>query len=214
MPSQPFRSRLYLIVGSVAALGASEQAGTLREQVAAALAGGAGCVQYHGGHLSARQMVDEAAGLVAQCRRAQVPLVVRGRVDVALAATAEGVHVDADDVPVAHARRLMGPRALVGVSVSSIADALEAQREGASYVAIGPVFGPAEVPRPLITPQTLREYAARVGIPICIMGGITLGNVEALADLPAALIGVNSAVISPRELEAAAGRLVRRLSLA
>ncbi|MEN6301979.1 MAG: thiamine phosphate synthase [Armatimonadia bacterium] len=201
------RSRLYFVVGAGRAQGRS-----LRDLVQAAVAGGAGMVQYDGTGLSTREMVTEATELVWACRQAKVPMVVYGRCDVALACTAEGVHVEGDDMPVALARRLMGPSAIVGVTARCLADAREAERQGATYVSIGPVFASATDPeRAVVGLQGLEEIQAAVRIPVCAIGGIRVENVSELRYSPAQMVAVVSAISQAEDPMGATRELVERL---
>lgn len=111
----------------------------------------------------------EAARLVAATA---VPVVVSGRVDVALAVGAAGVHLPEQDLPVAEARRLL-PDGLVGRSVHSLGAAREAEAEGADYVVFGPVFETASHPgQPAAGLDRLREVTQGLAIPVLAIGGL------------------------------------------
>lgn len=201
------RSRVYFVVAARPAQGRP-----LRDLVEAAVAGGAGMVQYDGTGLSTREMVTEATELVWACRQAKVPMVVYGRCDVALACTAEGVHVGGEDMPVALARRLMGPAAIVGVTARCLADARESERQGATYVSVGPVFpSPSHPERVIVGLQGLEEVQAGVRIPICAMGGIRVENVGELRHAPADIVAVVSAISQAEDPLWATRELVERL---
>jgi thiamine-phosphate pyrophosphorylase len=102
-----------------------------------------------------------------------VPLVVNARIDLAMAARAQGVHLPEADLPVSAARRLLGDRALVGRSVHSIAAALEAQAQGADYVVFGPIFASGSHPeQPPVGIDALRELAAALSVPVLAIGGV------------------------------------------
>lgn len=101
--------------------------------------------------LPTRQLVDTAAQLAQHCQRRQIPLLIASRVDVALAVLAAGVFLQPEDMPVAFARRILGPEAIIGVACYSLADAREAQKQGASFVSF-----PAQLLAQL--PQLLRHH--------------------------------------------------------
>lgn len=204
-----FRSRLYFVAGT-----ALTSAHTLLQQVDAALAGGAGMVQYVPGDQTTRETVALAVELVMRCRKSRVPLIVCGRVDLALAATADGVHLGGDDMPVAFARRMLGPHATIGVTIRSRADAREAERQGASYLGIGPIFPTLDLPGLALGTRVIGELAEATPLPLCAMGGITLDNAMQLAPTPAALIAVSCPLTSAREAQRAAHSLAQRLQLA
>jgi len=138
---------------------------------------GATVLQLRDPDASARALEREAAGLVAA---APVPVVVSGRADLALAAGAAGVHLPERDLPVAAARRLLGPGRLVGRSVHSAAAAREAADDGADYVVFGPVFASASHPgRAPAGLEALREVVAGTPIPVLAIGGVDAGRAAA-----------------------------------
>ena len=201
------KSRLYFITDEQSSHGRS-----VEETVRLAIEGGVGLVQYREKSKTIRQMVDEAGDLMRLARKARVPFIVNDRVDVALAATADGVHLGSDDMPAAVARRLMGPRAIVGVTVSSAADALEAQRQGASYVAIGPIFPSATKPDVCaVGVEAIAQIAAAVKLPVCAIGGITAQNIGQLRDTATALVAVVSAITAAQDPRAAARALLQAM---
>lgn len=115
--------------------------------VRAAIEAGAGMVQYRPKHLPTRDMVEQATGLVRITRASRVPLIINDRVDLALAVGADGVHLGADDMPIGHARRMLGPAAVIGATVHGVADTRIAQDEGATYLLVGPL-NPDETDEP------------------------------------------------------------------
>ena len=174
-----------------------------------------GVVQYRAKEATTQRMYEDTRALLAVTRLARVPLIVNDRVDVALAAGADGVHVGQTDLPVAVARRLMGPYAVLGVTVDTVEQARQAERDGASYVAVGPVFpSPTKPECPAIGPASVAAMRGAVQIPVCAIGGITAENLAALADAAPDLVAVISAIneapnpgMAARELVAAAHAL-------
>jgi len=162
-------------------------------------------VQYREKGKTTRDMVEEAIRLVALTRRAKVPLVINDRLDVALAVGADGVHVGTEDMPVAIARRLMGPDAIVGATVDGPDQARAAERDGADYVAIGPIFPSPTKPECMaVGIQAIAEVADAVALPVCAIGGITTHNVALLGEQPAALVAVISGITAADDPRAAA----------
>ena len=106
---------------------------TLAACVAAALAGGATCVQLREKGASTAAVAAQARALLPLCRAAGAPLIVNDDVEAALLAGADGVHVGQGDAACAEARAALGPDAVVGVSVQTAAQALAAQEAGADY---------------------------------------------------------------------------------
>ena len=131
---------------------------------------GATVLQLRDPDATPRALERQAERLV---RDAERPVVVNSRVDVALAAGAAGAHLPEADLPVAAARRLLGPSRLIGRSVHSAAAAQEAEAQGADYVVFGPVFASAtHQEHPPQGLDALREVARAVAIPVLAVGGM------------------------------------------
>ncbi|GIE86630.1 thiamine phosphate synthase [Actinoplanes regularis] len=123
----------------------------------------------------------EAVGI---CRAAGAMCLVNDRVGVALAAGADGVHVGADDLPVAAARRVLGPGAVVGATCRTAESARTAVADGATYLGVGPAFDTSTkdgLPPPLGPERVAAVAAAVPGTPVLAIGGITLNRVPLLA---------------------------------
>lgn len=137
MEKQAVDYSLYLVTDSTAAILGDRR---LDEVVEAALRGGVGVVQLRDKTSDTAALVATARRLHAVTRRHGVPLLVNDRVDVALAAGCEGVHVGQDDMDLSLARRLLGPDAIIGVTVGTVDEALRACEGGADYLGIGTVY--------------------------------------------------------------------------
>lgn len=112
---------------------------------------------------------------------ARVPVIMNDRVDLAIAAGADGVHLGQDDVPVKDARRMLGTRAVLGVSCQSYEHARQAQAQGADYIGFGSVF--KTLTKPERNPMNLdlfRKIAREISIPVFAIGGITPENIPDL----------------------------------
>ena len=167
--------------------------------------GGATLVQLRDKRSDTRPMVQLARAIKAALAPFKIPLLVNDRVDVALASGADGVHVGQQDMTVEDARRLLGPRAIIGLSIKTVAQAEAAPLDLLDYVGVGGVFATSskDNPNPPIGPAGLARIAevfrrrAR-GFPLCGIAGINAGNAgEAIA---AGADGV--AVISALSLQA------------
>jgi thiamine-phosphate pyrophosphorylase len=176
--------------------------------VRAACAGGAGVIQLR------RKGDDglETLRLAERCRAvtadAGVLFVVNDRLDVAMAAGADGVHLGQDDLSVAVARRLW-PGRIVGQSTHSVEQAMQAEREGADYIGVGPVHAtPTKPGRPAVGLEYVRAASARVRIPWFAIGGIDAGNVAAVIAAGARGVAVVRAVCDAHDVEAATRELL------
>ena len=176
--------------------------------------GGATLVQLRDKVGSTRQMIERARALVAALTGSGVPLIVNDRVDVALAAGAEGVHVGQDDMAVADARRLLGRDAIIGLSIKTDEQARHAPLDLLDYVAIGGVFTTVskDNPDPPVGVAGLRRIAgivrARVrDFPVCAIAGIDAGNAAQVIAAGADGVAVISALSRESEPSQAAERL-------
>jgi thiamine-phosphate pyrophosphorylase len=142
---------------------------------------GAATVHLREKDLGGRALLDLARALRAATRAGGHALIVNDRLDVALAAGADGVHLPSAGVPPAEARRLLGPGALVGVSCHSADDVRRARDAGADWATFGPVFDTPSKRR-YGAPLGLAALgdAARLGLPVVALGGVEPGNVAAV----------------------------------
>lgn len=158
------------------------------------LAGGARLIQLRDKDISAREMFEAAQSCLKLTRAAGAMLIINDRVDVAMAADADGVHLGQDDLTVAEARVLVGPEKIIGISTHSIAQVEAALETSANYIAVGPIFPTATKnnPDPVVGLELVRQARTLTSLPLVAIGGITL---ETAAEVMAA--GANSvAVIS------------------
>lgn len=189
----------------------ADVAGRSHEEVAAAaLAGGATVLQLRDKRMSAAALYRVACRLRELTRRAGIPLIINDRVDVALAADADGVHLGPDDLPLEAARRVLGPRRIIGASVGTVAEAIRAEREGATYLGVGPVFATATKADagPAVGVERVAAVVRAVGIPVVGIGGITPENAAEVLRAGAAGVAVISAVAAAPDPTAAARALL------
>ncbi|MDQ7012731.1 MAG: thiamine phosphate synthase [Planctomycetota bacterium] len=163
-----------------------------------AMDGGADCVQLREKTLETGELVERARALVALARPRGVRVVVNDRVDVALAAGADGVHVGQGDMGVRDVRRLAGNSLLVGVSTGSVEEARAAAAAGADYCGVGPMFVSTTKRKPRVAGvEYLRGYlgdGACARVPHLAIGGITPGNVGGLVEAGCRGVAVSSVV--------------------
>jgi thiamine-phosphate pyrophosphorylase len=183
------------------------------ERVAAAVRGGVGVVQLR----------DRAAGVAELLERAQAlrralpgtHLLINDRADLVLATCADGVQLPAAGLPVAAARRLLGPAALVGRSVHSVAEAQAAEVEGADFLLVGTVYATASHPGKVPEgPALLEAVAAAVRLPFYAVGGITAANAADCIRRGAHGIAVIRAITEAADPEAAAHQLLAAVEAA
>ena len=174
MSSRPRVSfRLYLITDRHVVKGGDLVAAC--EAALSAAPSGTVALQLREKDLPARELYELALRLRGICTRARAPLIVNDRVDVALAADADGVHLPFDSIGVSMARKLLGTNRLIGVSSHSPPDVSGAAREGADFAVFGPIFDPLSKPAagPAWGASGLNAACRAGAIPVFALGGIT-----------------------------------------
>lgn len=206
--NKPADYSLYLVTDRDLSLGRSHH-----EVVAAAVEGGVSCVQLREKKLDTRDFVEEARRLKRLLEDYGVPLIINDRIDVALAAGADGVHLGQKDMLVADARRLLGENAIIGVSAESVEDAVRAEKEGADYIAISPVYATATKPDTAapLGPSGIGAIRKVVRLPLIGIGGIDDANIADVVAAGADGIAVISAIVAAPSPKEAALLLRRRM---
>jgi thiamine-phosphate pyrophosphorylase len=155
----------------------------LERFLAACIRGGVDVVQLREKELDARPLLARARLALRVCRGLGVPFVLNDRPDLALEVGADGVHVGQDDAPPALARRLLGDRAVVGLSTHAPAELDAAAGEPVDYVSVGPVVPtPTKPGRPGTGPEYVRYAASSAGVPWFVTGGATPETVRPLVE--------------------------------
>ena len=201
---------LYVIVDPELARGRGEL-----EVAQAAIRGGASVIQLRDKKRDKGEVLPVARRLKQACAQANVLFIVNDHPDLALAADADGVHLGQHDLPVLEARRILPLDRLVGCSTALFEEALQAERQGADYIAVGTIYATAT--KAVIRPaglETLRRVKAAVSVPVVAIGGINEGNAAKVAGAGADAIAVVSAVVSADDVEEAARRLTSKLESA
>ena len=184
----------------------------LLEKVRAAFMGGARLLQYRNKTASADLRLAQGRALRALCREFRVPLIVNDHLELAIALDADGLHVGSEDGSASDARRRMGTGKILGISCYGRLDsALDAVRDGATYVAFGG-FYPSQVMRSgaARTPISLLAEAKRaLKVPVVAIGGITPDNAPPLLAAGADSVAVISALFAEPDVRGAAQRFAR-----
>jgi len=171
-----------------------------------ALAAGVDMIQLRDKAPDLRRLLTQARRIRALCAARGALFIVNDRVDLALAAGADGAHVGQEDLPAESARRLLGPDRILGVSTHDLAQAVAAVAAGADYIGFGPMFG-TRTKDTGYTPRgtaMLREVHRAVAVPILAIGGITLATVADVIAAGATAPAVISAIAGAPDMAAAA----------
>lgn len=182
------------------------------ERVERALQGGVTCVQLRRKDAPSRQLLEEAYQLKRLCRQYQVPLIINDRADIAALCGADGLHLGQSDLPIAEARRIVGPDMPIGISAKTVEQAKQAEQEGAAYLGVGAIFPTRTKSDTYVLPEeTWQEIVRSVSIPVVLIGGITRETFPRIQNQVPAGIAVVSAILSADDPYEAANHFRRQL---
>ena len=181
---------------------------SIEECVEKSLKGGVSVVQIREKDCSGKEFLQIAKSVKEITKRYNVPLIINDRVDVAIAVGADGVHVGQDDLPCAIVRSMVGEDMIIGVSASSLTEALKAQQDGADYIGVGAMFATdTKTDAKVVTMEELDRIRREVSIPIVVIGGINKTTLPDFIGKGIDGIAVVSAVVSQNDVESAAREL-------
>lgn len=185
---------------------------SLYEQVEAALKGGVSCVQLREKELDDKGFLEEAMEISALCKQYGVLFFINDNVEIAIKCHADGIHVGQEDMDVAQVRRTVGQDMIIGVSVHSVEEALDAVQNGADCLGVGAMFSTStKTDADILPKETLRDICAAVDIPVVAIGGIGKSNISQLAGTGVDGVALVSAIFSADDIESEC-RMLRRLS--
>ncbi len=181
---------------------------SIEECVEHAIQGGVTIVQLREKDCSSREFYELALRVKRVTKQYQVPLIINDRVDIALAADADGVHVGQKDLPCQEVRRLVGEKKIVGVSAANRVAALQAAADGADYIGVGAVFATGtKQDAVVIAPEELAAIRQAVSIPMVAIGGIQKQTLPLLKGTGIDGVAVISAIVAQPDVEQAAREL-------
>jgi thiamine-phosphate pyrophosphorylase len=178
---------------------------TLRDAVESAIRGGCTVVQVREKTAESLEFFETARGVKALTDRHRVPLIINDRIDIALAVDADGVHVGQRDLPAGEARRIIGPDKILGVSASSLDEALAAVEAGADYLGVGAVFATGtKAGADIAAMDELRRIRGKISVPIVAIGGINKTTAPMFKGVGIDGFAIVSAIMGAPDIEAAA----------
>lgn len=181
---------------------------TLPEVVKEALEGGATFLQIREKNLVYPEFVKLATEVKAVTDAYHIPYVVDDDVELAKEIDADGVHIGQSDLALVEARRVLGPDKIIGVSAHSVAEAIEAERNGADYLGVGSVFTTStKLDAEAVSKATLKEICEAVSIPVVAIGGIQKDNMLQLKGTKVDGVAVVSAIFAAPDIQQAAKEL-------
>lgn len=180
----------------------------------AAIEGGAKFIQYRDKLSTNRRMYEIARSLRRMTEEAGVKLIINDRVDLVLAVGADGVHLGDDDFPLKLTREMLGPEYIIGISATSIDEAVVAYRDGADYIGVGPVYhtDSKKCSVPPIGVEGIAEIKIMVAnMPIVAIGGICIDNIDEVMAIKPDGIAVISAISAAANMAKAARTLNEKI---
>lgn len=182
---------------------------SLYEAVEQAILGGVTLVQLREKDASTREFYEQALEVKRITETYNIPLIINDRLDIAQAVDAEGVHLGQSDMPLIAARNILGKNKIIGISVGSVEEALEAEKNGADYVGIGTIFFTGtkkdiDIP---IGIEGLRSVYNSINIPAVAIGGINENNFREVLSIGIDGISIVSAILGKSDIKAAAKAL-------
>ena len=181
---------------------------SLTEAVEQAILGGCTMIQLREKELSSLEFYNQAVAVKQVTDKYHIPLIINDRIDIAMAVQATGEHIGQHDLPAAAVRKVIGENMLLGVSASSIAEAIQAQQDGADYLGVGAMFPTGtKTDADSVSMEELQKIRAAVSLPIVVIGGINKGNAGRFKPMGIDGLAVVSAIIAQSDIKAAAAEL-------
>ncbi len=181
-----------------------------------AVRGGVTCVQLREKNCPIRDFIEQADSIKAYLRAHDIPLIINDRLDVAQAVGADGVHLGQSDMPLNVAREILKDSMMIGISAESLGDAIEAEKGGADYIGVSPIYAtPTKTDTaPPLGLEGLREIRNAVRIPLVAIGGLTKDNAGEVIKHGADGVAVVSAIVSADDPELATKELLKTVTQA
>ncbi|OIJ16081.1 thiamine-phosphate diphosphorylase [Anaerobacillus arseniciselenatis] len=201
--------RLYAITGEEFHKGRS-----LVEVMEEAIIGGVDIIQLRDKKSSKKVVLEKAKQLKALAEKYDIPLIVNDHIDVALAVDADGIHIGQDDLPLEEARKIVGKDKIIGISTHQIEEAREAQKNGADYIGVGPIFATKskeDVVDP-VTTKYIEEVVNEITIPFVAIGGIKLHNVEQVLNSGATRICAISEIVGSDDVTKTCQTFIQKIN--
>lgn len=185
----------------------------LAESIEEAIQGGVTLVQLREKSVSTKEFLQLAEKVKEITSRYQIPLIINDRLDIALAIDADGLHVGQDDLPMVKARELLGPDKIIGVSASTLEEALLAEEQGADYLGVGAIFTTAtKTDATDVSLKQLEVIKQSVSVPVVAIGGIGPTNLPLVRAAGVDGVSVVSAILGKENIYSAAKELKEMLS--
>lgn len=178
-----------------------------------AIIGGVTIVQLREKNSSGKEFYEKANALKELLDAYNIPLIINDRIDIAIAVNAAGVHVGQSDLPLAIVKEIVPSSFILGVSAGTLEEAMNAERDGATYIGVGSVFPTGTKGDAKLLPHgVLEEISNAVSIPVVAIGGITLENIDTLQYKGIAGVAVVSAIMKANNPSFVAQKFIEKLN--
>ncbi|GGI16359.1 thiamine phosphate synthase [Gottfriedia solisilvae] len=185
----------------------------LIESVEAAIKGGTTIVQLREKNCSSLDFYELALKVKEVTLKYNIPLIINDRLDIALAIKADGLHIGQEDLPITVAREIVGKDMIIGVSATTLEEALLAQKQGADYVGIGSVYPTnTKLDAKPVSLEELHVIREAISIPIVGIGGINEDNVTDLMKTKIDGVAIVSAILGKEDIKAAAENFIIKMN--
>ncbi len=189
------RIRLYVLISS------SIATKPVKETTRLVIDGGADAIQLREKTISDSEFISLAREVRDITTKRESLLIINDRVHIAREVNADGVHLGQQDMNALEARNIIGDEKIIGVSTHSITQAKQAQKDGADYIAIGPIYRTrTKGYEPSVGIEIIRKISGAVNIPFIAIGAITLSNLDEVLKAGASRIAVCSAIIGSKDI--------------
>ncbi|WP_078428814.1 thiamine phosphate synthase [Alkalihalobacterium alkalinitrilicum] len=183
---------------------------TVMEQ---AIIGGSDIIQLRDKTNSKKVVFEKGKQLRELTKKYGVTFIVNDHIDVALAVDADGIHIGQDDLPIEEARKIVGKDKIIGLSTHAIEEAREAERAGADYIGVGPIF-PTKSKVDVVDPVTtdyIRQVVKEITIPFVAIGGIKLHNVDQVLEAGATRICAISEIVGTDDIKSVCQQFIQKI---
>lgn len=182
---------------------------SLIQQIEAALKGGITCLQLREKELDFDSFLSEAKEVKKLCDKYGVPLIINDNVEIAMQCDADGIHAGQKDMSADKIRAVIGKNKILGISASTVQQAVDAQKAGADYIGTGAVFTTSTKKNTVpVSKDVLTQICSSVSIPVTAIGGITENNIFSLSGTGIDGVAVVSAIFAADDIESACRRLL------
>ena len=176
---------------------------TILEDVKSAIRAGVKIIQYREKGESTQDMIKEAKEIGELCKKNKVLFIINDRVDIVLAVDADGVHLGNKDMTYSIARKILGTKKIIGLTVHNVREAVEAERIGADYVGVSPIFETKtklDAGRPAGL-KLIKDVKKAIKIPFVAIGGINENNIGSVIEAGARSVAAISAIVTKDNVE-------------